>query len=74
MKKVIPVIYQSLRHSGDNHVLCPHCGNNLSEFKNLDYLRISATQIGRTLATLLLDNAEPIDSNDADVVYEDRSI
>ena len=25
----IPVIYQSLRHSGDNHVLCPHCGNNL---------------------------------------------
>ena len=68
----IPVIYQSLRHSGDNHVLCPHCGNNLSEFKNLDYLRISATQIGRTLATLLLDNAEPIDSNDADVVYEGR--
>ena len=68
----IPIIYQSLRHSGDNHVLCPHCGNNLSEFKNLDYLRISATQIGRTLATLLLDNAEPIDSNDADVVYEGR--
>lgn len=68
----IPAIYQSLRHSGDNHVLCPHCGNNLSEFKNLDYLRISAIQIGRTLATLLLDNAEPIDSNDADVVYEGR--
>lgn len=68
----IPVKYQSLRHSENNHVLCPHCGNNLSEFKNLDYLRISATQIGRTLATLLLDNAEPIDSNDADVVYEGR--
>ena len=66
------VIYQSLRHSGDNHVLCPHCGNNLSEFKNLDYLRISAAQIGRTLATLLLDNAEPIDSKDADVVYKGR--
>ena len=68
----VPVIYQSLRHSGDNHVLCPHCGNNLSELKKLDYLRISATQIGRTLATLLLDNAEPIDSNDAGVVYEGR--
>lgn len=66
------VIYQSLRHSGDNHVLCPHCGNNLSELKKLDYLRISATQIGRTLATLLLDNAEPIDSNDTGVVYEGR--
>lgn len=65
-------IYQSLRHSGDNHILCPHCGNNLSEFKNIDYLRLSAAQIGRTLATLLLDNAEPIDSNDADVVYEGR--
>ena len=68
----MPVIYQSLRHSGDNHVLCPHCGNSLSEFKKLDYLRISATQIGRTLATVLLDNAEPIDSNDTDVVYEGR--
>lgn len=67
-----PVIYQSLRHSGDNHVLCPHCGNNLSEFKKLDYLRISATQIERTLATLLLDNAEPVDSNDVGVVYEGR--
>ena len=65
-------IYQSLRHSGDNHVLCPHCGNNLSESKKLDYLRMSAAQIGRTLATLLLDNAEPVDSNDADVVYEGR--
>lgn len=43
-----------------------------ASLKNLDYLRISATQIGRTLATLLLDNAEPIDSNDADVVYEGR--
>lgn len=67
-----PVRYQSLRHSGDNHVLCPHCGNNLSELKKLDYLRISATQIGRTLATLLLDNAEAIGSNDAGVVYEGR--
>ena len=68
----LPVIYQSLRHSGDNNVLCPHCGNNLSEFKKLDYLRMSATQIERTLVTLLLDNAEPIGSNDADVVYEGR--
>lgn len=66
----IPGIYQSLRHQKDNHVLCPHCGNDLS--KKLNYLRMSATQIGRTLATLLLDNAEPIDSNDADVVYEGR--
>ena len=65
-------VYQSLRRSGDNHVLCPHCGNNLSESKKLDFLRISATQIGRTLATLLLDNAEPIDGNDAGVVYEGR--
>ena len=64
--------YQSLRHTGDNHVLCPHCGNNLSESKKIDYLRISATQIGRTLATLLLDNAEPIGINDADVIYEGR--
>lgn len=67
-----PVIYHSLRHSQDNHILCPHCGNNLSELKKLDYLRISATQIGRTLATLLLDNAEPIGNNDAGIVYEGR--
>lgn len=67
-----PIIFQSLRHSIEGYVLCPHCGNGLSISKKIDYLRLSATQIGRTLATLLLDNAEPIDSNDAGVVYEGR--
>lgn len=67
-----PILFRSLCHSKEHHILCPHCGNNLSKLKKLDYLRLSATQIGRTLATLLLDNAEPIGSNDTALVYEGR--
>lgn len=62
-------IYKSLLHDRDNRSLCPHCGNG---FQYLNYLRASATQMGRVLATLLLDNAEAMDTNDADMLYDGR--
>ena len=67
-----PVRFLSLRHSEENHTLCPHCGNSLKGGTQLDYMRLSATQIGRSLATLLLDSAQPTASNDVDLAYEGR--
>lgn len=61
--------YQSLRHSETNISLCPHCGNNLGK---LNYMRASATQMGRVLSTLILDHAEPGNTSDADILYEGR--
>lgn len=60
------IVYESLRHSESNAELCPHCGNTLGR---LNYLRASATQMGRILATLILDNAEGTDKNDAEILY-----
>lgn len=60
------VVYKSLRHSEDNKDLCPHCGNSLG---HLNYLRASATQMGRILATIILDNAEGTNKKDAEVLY-----
>lgn len=62
-------IYKSLRHSEKNSDLCPHCGNRIT---NLNYMRASSTQLGRILATLLLDHAEAGNINDAEVLYEGR--
>ena len=59
-------VYKSLRHSESNQDLCPYCGNNLG---HLNYLRASATQMGRILATIILDNAEVTNKRDAEVLY-----
>ena len=48
-------VFESLRHSDNNKDLCPYCGNSLG---HVNYLRASATQMGRALATTILDNAE----------------
>jgi len=53
----------------DETPLCPHCGNLVD---SVDHLRASANLMGRTIAPLLLDNAEPTNVNDVDVVYEGR--
>ena len=60
------VIYKSLRHSEKNVDLCPYCGNSLG---HLNYLRASATQMGRILATIILDNAEGTKAKDTEVLY-----
>lgn len=62
-------IYVSLRHDETNADLCPHCGNRITR---LDYLRVSATQMGRVLSTLLLDNAEGRTDKDAEIVYNGK--
>ncbi len=60
------IVYKSLRHSENNKDLCPYCGNTLG---HLNYLRASATQMGRMLATIILDNAEGTNKSDAEVLY-----
>ena len=62
-------VYVSLRHDETNVDLCPHCGNCITR---LDYLRVSATQMGRVLSTLLLDNAEGSTDKDAEIVYNGK--
>lgn len=60
------IVFESLRHSENNRDLCPYCGNTLG---HLNYLRASATQMGRVLATIILDNAEGNDKNDSEILY-----
>ena len=62
-------LYISLRHDETNADLCPHCGNRITK---LDYLRVSATQMGRVLSTLLLDNAEGLPDKDAEILYNGK--
>lgn len=62
-------VYVSLRHDETNADLCPHCGNCITR---LDYLRVSATQMGRVLSTLILDNAEGSTGKDAEIVYNGK--
>lgn len=62
-------VYKSLRHSDRNIDLCPHCGNKIL---NLNYMRASSTQLGRILATLLLDHAEAGNTSDAEILYDGR--
>lgn len=61
--------YKSLRHSDRNQQLCPHCGNAI---KDRNYLRASATQMGRILSSLLLDNAEVSKGKDTETLYDGR--
>ena len=63
------IVYKSLRHSENNGDLCPYCGNSLG---HLNYLRASATQMGRILATIILDNAEGTSKNDSEVLYDGK--
>ena len=62
-------VFKSLRHDETNVDLCPHCGNRISR---LNYLRASATQMGRVLSTLILDNAESGNTDDFDVLYDGK--
>ena len=62
-------IYKSLRHTESNANLCPHCGNTLGR---LNYLRASATQMGRVLSTLILDNADGTNKTDAEILYNGK--
>lgn len=61
--------FKSLRHTKHNEALCPHCR---AKIRNVDYLRASATQMGRILSSLVLDNAEGINSQSADILYEGK--
>ena len=62
-------VFKSLRHSEKNSELCPYCGNTIT---HLNYLRASATQMGRALATIILDNAEGSGKNDAEILYSGK--
>lgn len=62
-------VFESLRHSENNKDLCPYCGNSLG---HVNYLRASATQMGRALATTILDNAEEVKSTDSEILYKGK--
>lgn len=52
--------------------VCPHCGENIY-YSNLKYFRASATFLGRLLAPIILENAEPSSNkDDVDILYEGR--
>ena len=61
------LIFRSASKNGSD--LCPHCGNEISD---LNFFRASANFMGRVLAPILLENAQPMSDNDADVIYEGR--
>ncbi len=63
------LVYKSLMHEETNADLCPHCGNRITR---LNYLRASATQMGRVLSTLILDNAEESKKKDAEILYKGK--
>lgn len=53
-------------------LVCPHCGGNL-KLEKLNYFRASSTFLGRLLAPIVLENAEPSkDKTDIDLLYEGR--
>ena len=62
-------VFESLRHSENNKDLCPYCGNSLG---HVNYLRASATQMGRALATTILDNAEGLKNTDSEILYKGK--
>lgn len=62
-------VFESLRHSDNNKDLCPYCGNSLG---HVNYLRASATQMGRALATTILDNAEGVKNTDSEILYKGK--
>lgn len=63
------IVFESLRHSENNKDLCPYCGNSLC---HVNYLRASATQMGRALATTILDNAEGVKNADSEILYKGK--
>ncbi len=60
------IAYKQLRLKKTHEPLCPHCGNKIS---GLSYLRASSTQMGRILASIVLEHAEENINNDADVLH-----
>ena len=62
-------VFESLRHSENNKDLCPYCGNSLG---HVNYLRASATQMGRALATTIFDNAEGVKNTDSEILYKGK--
>lgn len=59
--------------SKDGKSLCPHCGNEIKR-NDLIYYRASANFLGRVIAPILLENAQPMpeDKITVDTVYEGR--
>lgn len=65
------VVYREIFDKDTNAILCPHCGSSVNG--SLNYLRASASFMGRILAASILDNADPMnDSEDRDILYEGR--
>lgn len=61
------LIFKRVTREGRN--LCPHCGNEISD---LNYFRVGSNFLVRILAPILLENAQPMSNNEADVVYNGR--
>lgn len=65
------LVFQTIRDENSGYDLCPCCGVPIGN--KLRYLRASANLLGRFLASTVLDNATPMNSNkDADVLYDGR--
>lgn len=65
------LVFQTIRDKNSGCDLCPCCGVPIGN--KLRYLRASANLLGRFLASTILDNATPMNSNkDKDVLYDGR--
>ncbi len=49
--------------------VCPACGN---EIGRLDYFRVSSNFMGRILAPIILENAEPSEEQDLSLIWQGR--
>lgn len=67
-------VFQSVHDQDTGCDLCPYCG--VPTGNKLMYLRASANLLGRNLASLILDNATPMDANDIskdkDILYSGK--
>lgn len=61
--------YKSATLETTRRDVCPACGN---EIGRLDYFRVSSNFMGRILAPIILENAEPAEKQDLNLIWQGR--
>lgn len=63
-------VFKEVTDKEQGHSLCPHCGSGIGN--KMQYFRASSAFMGRNIAPLLLENADPMEKKDNSVLYEGR--